>query len=391
MGTPTINRLGCGLMGTALMAGALLVPGMANAQVSRHAFGTGAQFQSYTFAEALGADVANLTLIPLAYTLPIGEKFALDLYGAYANGSVEREGFTYTLQGPVDTRVRAVYQVTPWAVFTALFNLPTGNSSHNSEEAVVASVLSTDILGFQEANWGTGGAVTAGLASAYQAGDWGVGIGASYRLSNGFEPMEGEALTYQQGNEIRIRLGMDRNVGETGKLTAGFTFQNYSEDQYEDAATQDMKNLFHAGNRLRGDLSYGFRTGRSTWALYGVDVWRESGDAFLDLVDSQGTVVGDTTVTEGSQNLLIVGVNGSTPIGSFFRIRPSVDFRYQSKEDEVGEGWIVGAGADIPLRLFGAYDIFPRAKYSYGALKAATGETETLWGIELGFTLRWQR
>lgn len=391
MRTRRMNRLGIGLVGAAFLVGAVLVPGIANAQVAQHAFGTGVQFQSYSFAEALGAEVANLTLIPVAYTVPLGDKFSLDMYSAYANGAVEKGGVTYTLQGPVDTRVRASYQVTPWAVFTALFNIPTGNSAHDAEEAVVASVLSTDILGFQEASWGTGGAVTTGLASAYQAGDWGVGIGASYRLSNGFEPTEGETLTYQPGNEIRIRLGMDRNVGETGKLTGGFTFQNFSEDQYEDAITQDMRNLFQAGNRMRGDLSYAFRTGRSTWALYGVNVWRESGDAFLDLVDAQGTLIGDSTVTVGSQNLLIVGINGSTPVGSAFRIRPALDFRYQSKEEGVGEGWLVGAGTDIPLQLFGAYDIFPRGKFSWGALKAATGETETLWGVELGFTLRWRR
>lgn len=390
MGTLRMNRLGVGLVGVAFLLGAVLVPGTVNAQVGQHVFGTGAQFQSYSFAEALGAEVANLTLIPVAYTFPLGDKFALDMYSAYAHGAVEKGGFTYTLQGPVDTRIRAVYQVTPWAVFTALVNIPTGNSAHNAEEAVVASVLSTDILGFQEASWGTGGAVTTGFASAYDAGDWGIGIGGSYRLSNGFEPTEGEALTYQPGNEIRIRLGIDRNVGESGKLTVGFTFQNFSEDQFE-RSTGDMQNLFQAGNRMRGDLSYAFRTGRSTWALYAVNVWRESGDAFLDMVDAQDIIVGDTTVAVGSQNLLIVGINGSTPVGSTFRIRPALDFRYQTREEGNGEGWIVGAGMDIPLRLFGAYDIFPRGKFSWGALKAVTGETETLWGMELGFTLRWRR
>lgn len=361
-----------------------LTTGEAWAQEPQHAVGAGAQFQSYTFNEALGAEVANLTLIPLAYTLPLGEGGALDMFGAWAHGAVEKGGVAYTLQGPVDTRIRASYKITPWAVLTAMVNLPTGDATHDAEEAVVASVLSTDILGFQEANWGTGTAFTAGFATARQAGTWGLGIGASYRISNGFEPTPEESLLYEPGDEVRIRVGADRNVGETGKLTVGLTFQNFSEDQY------DGRNLFQAGSRIRGDASYTFRSSRSTWALYAINVWRESGDAFLDLVNPEGVVVGDTAVAVGSQNLLILGVNGSTYLLQTLRVRPSLDFRYQAREETDGEGWLMGAGLDIPLRLFGYYDVFPRGKFSFGSLKAATGESRNLWGLELGVTLRWQ-
>jgi len=328
--------------------------------------------------------VANLTLLPLAFTLPVGNRFDLDLYGAYANGSVEKGGYSYTLQGLVDTQVRARFQASPWAVLTALVNLPTGNSTHDGEEAVVASVLSTDILGFREANWGTGAAVTAGVATAHQAGDWGIGFGASYRLSNGFEPREGSEITFQPGNEIRLRLGLDRNIGDAGKLTAGVTFQNFSEDLY------DEENLFQAGNRFRLDASYAFRVGRGSWAFYAVDVWREAGDAFLDLVNPDGVVVGDTTVVVGTQNLLVVGINGSTPMGRTLRVRPSVELRHQSREDGIGEGWILGAGGDIPLRLFGAMDLFPRGRVLFGSLTSPIDTSESLWGLELGLTLRWQ-
>jgi len=226
--------------------------------------------------------------------------------------------------------------------------------------------------------------VTAGFAAAHDAGSWGVGIGASYRLSTGFEPTEGIDLTFEPGDEIRLRLGVDRSVGESGKLTLGFTFQNFAEDQY------DGTNLFQAGNRLRFDASFGFRSGRSTWAVYAVDVWRESGDAFLDLVDPQGTTFADNTLDTGSQNLLLLGVNGSVPLGATLRLRPSLDFRYQTREQEDGEGWIVGAGADLPLHLFGSFDLFPGAKVLLGSLRAPLGDSQGLWGAELGFTLRWR-
>jgi hypothetical protein len=361
-----------------------LLPHAAEGQAPSHAFGSGVHFQTFSFDEALGADAASLVLVPAAYSLPLGDRFGLELYGAWANGVVEKGGASFTLQGPVDTQIRASYQLSPWAVLTALANLPTGNSTHDAEEALVASVLSTDILGFREANWGTGGAVTAGFAAAHDAGSWGIGIGASYRLSTGFEPTEGIDLTFEPGDEIRLRLGVDRSVGESGKLTLGFTFQNFAEDQYDEA------NLFQAGNRFRIDASFGFRAGRSTWALYAVDVWRESGDAFLDLVDPEGTIFADNTLDTGSQNLLLVGVNGSVPLGATLRLRPSLDFRYQSREQEDGEGWIVGAGADLPVHLFGSFDLFPGAKVLMGSLQAPLGNSEGLWGAEVGFTLRWR-
>jgi hypothetical protein len=384
MATPLRSRLSLALVGQLVLLPGLLLSSPASGQTAQHAFGSGVQFQRYSFSESLGAEAASLTLIPLAYTLPIGRRFDLELYSAYASGSVEKGGSAYTLQGPVDTRVRARVQVSPWAVFTALVNLPTGKSAHDDEEAVVASVLSTDILGFQEANWGTGTAITAGFATAHQGGSWGVGLGASYRLSTGFEPTEGSNLTFEPGNEIRVRLGVDRNVGESGKFTAGITAQNFSEDQY------DGRNLFQAGNRFRLDASYAFRSGRSTWALYAVNIWREAGDAFLDLVNPDGDIVGDTTLVVGSQNLLIVGVNGSTPLGSTLHIRPSLDLRYQAREEGNGEGWIIGAGGDLPLKAFGSFDVFPRGKLLFGSLTNISGVSEGLWGFELGLTLRWR-
>jgi hypothetical protein len=381
--TPLIRQSSF-LVTAALLALGLAVGTPLAGQSTQHAFGVGGQFQAYSFDEGLGAEVANLLLVPMAYSVPVGERVGLDFYGAYAFGAVEKAGVTYELNGFVDTRVRATLRMTPWAVLTASVTAPTGHATHNDEEAVVASVLSTDILGFREANWGTGAAVTTGMAAATQAGEWGIGLGGSYRYSNGFEPTEGVEKTYIPGNEIRVRFGVDRNIGEGGKFTAGFTFQNYSEDEYDD------RNLFQAGNRLRGDMSVIFRAGRSTWALSGVNVYRDQGDAFLDLVDAQNNVVGDTTVVVGWQNLSVVGLSGSVPLGSTFRIRPAFDFRYQSRETEGGEGWLAGAGADIPLRLFGTMDVFPRGKFSFGKLTAPTGESLSLWGVEAGLTLRWR-
>ncbi|MCK5653106.1 MAG: hypothetical protein KAJ42_17085, partial [Gemmatimonadetes bacterium] len=265
MRTSNVSRIGRLSVGTLLIACVFTLP--LSAQDTR-IIGSGAQFQWFSLAEELGADVANLLVVPATYVLPMGEKVRADLYVAWATGSVEKGGFTYNKSGPTDTRMRLSYQATPWAIVTVGVNLPTGNSSDTNEEAIVASVLATDMLGFRESTWGTGFGITGGIATARQMGDWGVGLGASYRQSREFEPTDGEDLKYQPGNEARVRFGVDRNVGDGGKFTTGITFLNYSED------LADGQNLFQAGNRFRVDASLAFRSGASTWSLFAANSWR---------------------------------------------------------------------------------------------------------------------
>lgn len=349
--------------------------------------GAGVQAQTFSFGDGLGIDRATLLLVPIAYQQPIGSRLAVDLYGAYANGEVAQGETTYSLDGLVDTKVRASYTARPWAVLSVALNLPTGNSGHTTEEAVVASILANDLLSFREASWGVGFGLTTGVATAYRVGEWGVGLGASYRMADEFEPRADTALTYSPGDETRIRLALDRNIG-TSKLTGGVSFQSYSSDKLE------QRDLFQAGNRWRGDLAFSFRTGRAaTWTAYVADVWREHGDLTLDIVDQSGSVVGDTLVETGTQNLFIGGVAGNVNLSPALSIRPSADVRVQTREAGGGSGWLAGAGADLPYRLSPSLTLVPQVRLQTGQLGsvgAAGGETfHSLFGAEVGVTVRW--
>ncbi len=358
------------------------------AQGNAQSVGVSFFFQGYDFDDDLGADVVNLLLIPIAYRLPIGERFTADLYAAWAEGRVERDNRTFVLNGVVDTRLHFSYQASPWAIITLGVNLPTGNVTHDNEEATVASVLSSDLLSFRESNWGTGGYVTTGVATAGRFGAWGLGLGASYRATDDFEPRSDTTLAYSPGNEFRIRLGIDRNVGETGKITGGVTFQSYASDQF------GGRNLFQSGNRIRADAAYAFRAGSSTWSLSVADSWRDNGDLSLQIINSAGDIVGDSAVTTITQNLIFASLNGAIPIGSTLYLRPVVDFRFQDLGFESGEvesqgGWIVGGGFDLPVRLLGV-DVFPRVKINYGRLKAPDGRSLRVIGLETSGTLRFR-
>jgi hypothetical protein len=368
---------------TALVLGTLLVSGNAVAQ-ERPAFAAGAIGQGYSFGGETGVESATLLLLPVAFTLPVSRGLTLDLYGAYARGAVNLEEETHTLQGIVDTRLRASYAVTPWAVVSAAVNLPTGNATHDSEEAIVASALSMELLGFREALWGTGFGFTTGVSTATRFGSTGLGIGASYRVASEFEPSEEQAFKYTPGNEVRVRVALDQNVGVNNKLTLGVTFQNYAEDKV------DGRNLFAPGNRIRGDLAYSFRTSpTSTWTFYVADVHRQNGDVTLQVAQG-GTAVGDTTFEAGHQNMAVIGVAGAMRMGTL-ALRPSADARLLTRESGEEEGWLAGVGTDVPFRM-GNTEVVPSVRLSYGQLEgASTDQRDGFWGGELGLMLRFGR
>ncbi|MGQ0814786.1 MAG: hypothetical protein ACT4O1_10015 [Gemmatimonadota bacterium] len=349
---------------------------------SRQNFAIVPAFQGYKFPEAAGVTSATLAIIPIGYELALSRTVSLDLYTAYARGDVKIGAETATLQGVVDTRVRASFNVTPWAVVTAGVTVPTGNATHDTEEAVVATMLSTELLGFREALWGTGFGATTGLATAWRAGNTGIGLGASYRLASEFEPSADSAFKYTPGNEVRFRAAIDQNIGANNKLTLGVTFQNYSDDRI------DNRELFAPGNRIRGDFTYSFRAGAtSSWTLFAADVWRENGDVSLEVVDATGVFVRDSSFQAGQQNMIVLGLAGDTRVGSL-NLRPVIDGRLLTRESGEGEGWLAGVGTDIVVRS-GGMDWIPSFRVSMGQLEGSTDERHSFWGGEVALALRW--
>lgn len=361
------------------LAGALAAPAAAQQSI-----GVGTEYMGYTFEEGLGASAAQLLLVPVAVRFPISS-LTFDVYAAWAQGKVERDDVAYTLQGLVNTQVKFSWQATPWAMLSVGASLPTGNSTHDGEEAVVASVLAMDLLGFREATWGTGAQVTSSLATAMRAGQWGIGVSGAYALNREFEPSSEIDLRYRPGNETRVRIGLDRNIG-SNTFTAGATFMTFTQDQ------ADGRNLFQAGNRIRFDATYAFRAGGGVWTLYAADLWREHGDLSLPFVDDAGTITGDTTIVTPSQNLIVGGMVGAIALGSK-TFRPQVDFKLQAREEaggaDEGSGWLLSAGGDLPLRLFGSWDFFPKAQVLVGSVKDATGTSKRITGAEFSGTIRW--
>ena len=170
-------------------------------------------------------------------------------------------------------------------------------------------------------------------------------------------------------------------------ITGGVTVQTFQSDEL------DGRNLFQAGNRLRADASYAFRAGSSTWNIFVAHLWRTEGDLSLQLIDDTGTILGDSIISSGKQNLLMAGIGGAVPVGSTVYLHPVVDLRIQDRNDDgfdAGSGWVLRGGVDLPLRLFTAFDFFPRVRGLFGQLTAEGGASEGFWGIETGATIRFR-
>jgi hypothetical protein len=348
--------------------------------------GISADYLGYSFDDGLGAKSIQLFMVPVALRYEATSTLAFDASAAWAEGRVEKSDTRLELVGPTDTSLRVAYQATPWALLTLGVNVPTGKSQHDSDEAIVAGLLATDLLGFREASWGRGLAVTSSLAVAGTVGALGIGVAGAYSLRGEFNPSEEQAdLEYRPGNEARVRLGIDRNFGNS-TLTLGGTFINYTDDQ------ADGRNLFKAGNRFQFDASYAWRMGGGVWTVYAADLLRQNGDRTLTVLDAQGDSIGVATEETPRQNLAAAGVVGAVRIGGGFVFRPHLDFKYQTREDatgsKAGSGWVAAFGGDIPVRIFGGLDFVPKARVLVGSIQGSEEEGVSLFGLEFRGTVR---
>lgn len=363
-------------MRRALITAALcLIAAPAQAQLAREFSVTVApNYRSFSMSEELAATAASLALVPVAVVVPLGSRFTVDAYAAYARGSVEGPTGTLELSGPVDTQLRGTWAATPWARVTLGVNVPTGNGSHSLEEAQVAAVLATDLLGFREASFGVGTAITTGVAAAHQIGVWGIGYGASYRVSGEFEPTQSDDFAYSPGNELVARVAVDRNLGAASKLTVGGTFQHFADDEIGES------NLFRPGARVRADASYAFRAGSTTTVtVYAADMWRQQGEVSLL------TEAGEETTEVGAQNTIMLGALAN--LGGRLRLSPRADLRLLSHEEGAGSGWVMGAGSGVDIGVAGV-ELTPRARVMFGSMEAQTGDSHGFTGFEIELAAR---
>ena len=189
------------------------------------------QWTQYRIDAPVDVTISELA-IPLFVSMPISDRASFDVGTAYARAQVRSGAERSDIAGLTDVQLRTQYTLgSDRVVLTGGINLPTGNASVSADQLLAASLIGSDFLAFPVSNMGTGLAITGGAAMAYPLGAWNLGAGASIRRSRAYEPfaVPGESFRYQPGNEVRLRLGVDRPVAE-GRLAFGATYAAFGRD-----------------------------------------------------------------------------------------------------------------------------------------------------------------
>jgi hypothetical protein len=329
---------------------------------------------SYTL-EANGAKkTISQVVTPLAIVIPVGERFSFDIATAWARSRVETRGDSAspsTVSGFTDTQLRGSYVLGNDAVIlTAGLNLPTGQSTANAKQFLAAQNISNDFLLFPIGTMGAGFGATGGIALARPIGAWNLGLGGSYRHSADFAPFEyndGQKAHYQPGNELRTRIGVDRNFGSSSAML-GATYSSFGDDKSAGAT-------FNTGNRIVFQGGYATTVRNSSWSLNAWNLTRTRGTR-ADGRDAPSENI--TSVALGS-SFAVRGVALEPTLETRHLARAAVSATSSGSAEPSGSGQMETAGLRARWNVHG-FQVAPGAAYSTGRLE---GEDLTGWHATL--------
>jgi hypothetical protein len=314
----------------------------------------GPQYVSYKVGSGTSEKSVTQLAIPVALIMPFGERFTLDISTSWADSRVSANGVeSSSISGLTDTQIRGnLGFFDNSAIVTLGVNAPTGMYKVPDNQQEAAGQIGSDFLLYPVSSMGSGSAVTGGLALARTVGEWNLGFGGSFRYSAPFDAFEVQnaALRFEPGSESRVRVGLDRSVGD-GRLSFGATYSAFT-DNKADSTT------FATGARTIVQGGVFLPTTRGEWTLSAWDLYR-----------AEGQIVGGASPWENISNVnLAVGFN----VGSFY-VQPSAETRFWMRDGE--KAGMVGTGG---LRLrFDALglSINPAVTYSVGNVYPAGSTT----------------
>lgn len=358
--------------GLALLA-VLLASSPATAQYASTRLGAGLHFETYSFGEAERVDIESLRLLsaPFAAAVALSPRVELQVAGAWARGEIVRPGGEEaSISGLTDTEIRLTATVGRDALrITGIAQLPTGVSELTAEEADAAGNFAADVLPFRVTNWGAGGGFGVSTALARPLGAVAVGLSAGYVVAREFEPVAGTDFQYRPGNQLHVRLAVDRTFGTSGKGSLAVTWQSFGEDQVAG------ENLFRTGDRLQALASWAFAAGtRSSAVLYGGWLHR-----------SEGEFVGEDRLEPG-QDLFYGGFGARLPSGAAV-FQPQLDLRLHQGDEDAGSGYTLGVGGSVELAM-GGMRLVPTLRGRLGSVELGSGVDSGFTGLEAGLGVR---
>ncbi len=391
----------------------LAAPGTAAGQsrlVDVRSVSLGVTYESWSFSDgvpqptqrAAGVVVverASQVSFPLLATVPLGERWTVDVATAYSRGRVslqepdpDLEVGRHSMSGFTDARLRATGRISPTVTLTFGLNAPTGQTSLTPEEYDAFRVLASPALSFQVPRLGNGISGTAGVVlSKGLGGMWAGAFGASYELRGSYEP--GTLLAalsnvdYSPSDALRFSLALDGPVGQNG-MTLGLSADFYpNQDHISDPGLGDRESITtQLGPVLTLDWQLRLAAARfRELTLYAVDRYRTT--------YGTGTSGGPTVaVSQSSGNYLDAGIRGVLPAGPATGILAALNFRHQTGLDTdetiATAGMVSGALTVGLIRSVGSgYTIQPFVRGQIGRIEVtdnATSATGLAGGVTVG-------
>jgi hypothetical protein len=337
--------------------------------VERMAAQVGPTFQSIRIWSPVGERIDQWAL-PVAVSVPIGRRLAIDVATAYATIEVAplgRDGERSTIRGLTDTQLRARWTLgVDAAVLTAGVDLPTGRSAIAEEQIAAAGRIGNDFLAFPISSMGSGLAATAGAAVARPLGSWNVGAGVSARYSGAYDVYEGDAtpdVRYRPGSEVRVRVGGDRSV-RGGRLAVGLTYAGFGADEANGFA-------YSTGDRWIAQGSYLRAVRGAELSVFGWSLQRGEGR-------------GLTSAPLPAENVTSLGGAVGFGVGRV-RLEPHVEGRLWSR-DGSEEGRLGIVGIRTRIRAFGL-SLAPSISQVSGTLAAPDGSSAKVSGARVALSI----
>ncbi|HVZ47380.1 MAG TPA: hypothetical protein VG916_01240 [Gemmatimonadaceae bacterium] len=276
----------------------------------------GPQYVSYKIGLSGAEKTVTQLSVPIAFVLPVTERFTVDVSSAWADSRVSSDGVESSkISGLTDTQLRGNLSMFDGsAIFTLGVNIPTGMYKVPDAQQEAAGQIGSDFLLYPVSSMGSGTAMTGGVAIARSLGDWNLGFGGSFRYSQPFDAyqIQDAVLRFEPGSETRVRVGLDRAVGD-GRISFAGTYSTFTDDK-ADSTT------FATGARTLAQASLYMPTDNGNdWSI---SVW--------DLYRAQGQQIGAVAPSENIANVnLAYGIN----VGSAY-IQPSIEGRAWMRDGE---------------------------------------------------------
>ena len=326
------------------------------------------QYVSYQLGNGSTARTISQLGVPFAVIVPFSDRFNIDISSSYANSQVKVPGqATSTISGFTDAQVRGNLTLGDnAAVLTLGVNLPSGQYKVPDGQQAAAGQIGNDFLIYPVTSMGNGLAATGGIGFAQTLGTWNLGVGASFRYSTAFDAyqVQTSVLRFTPGNEARIRVGLDRPVGD-GSFNVSVTYSKFGKDQADSTS-------FATGDRALAQSALAVPMGSGRDLL--LSAW--------DLYRGVGQQLGASSPWENVGN---AGVAVGFQAGNLY-IQPNIEERIWNVDGNKA-GLLTNAGVRLRFEWAGL-SVNPSATYSFGSLYTIGQPATDVTGFKASLLIR---